>query len=127
MLIGVFRMLTGVGCEHLPELKKLALSSDASLLHDVPDDLGRIAKRLVKNWWTHHGLPYCLQKIKEENQVSFTTKYFDEGSVLLSNNLFLRSRRLMQILNVILQTEVMVEPLVMARQRCLPQKLSLLL
>jgi hypothetical protein len=49
------------------ELKKLALSSDASLLDDLPEDLGWIAKRLMKNWWTKHGLPYCMQKIEEEN------------------------------------------------------------
>jgi hypothetical protein len=45
----------------------LALSSDASLLDDLPEDLGWIAKRLMKNWWTKHGLPYCMQKIEEEN------------------------------------------------------------
>jgi hypothetical protein len=58
------------------ELKKLALSSDASLLDDLPEDLGWIAKRLMKNWWTKHGLPYCMQKIEEENWVSFITLYF---------------------------------------------------
>jgi hypothetical protein len=70
-LIGVFKMLAGVECGHLPELKKLVLSCDDSLLHDVPDDVGRIAKRLVKNWWVKHGLTYCMQKIEEENRVSF--------------------------------------------------------
>jgi ElaB/YqjD/DUF883 family membrane-anchored ribosome-binding protein len=47
-LIGIFEMLVGEGCDHLAELKKLALSCDASLLEDFPEDLGRIAKRLVK-------------------------------------------------------------------------------
>jgi hypothetical protein len=45
-LIGVFKMLVGVECEHLPELKKLALSYNDSLLHDVLDDVGQIAKNL---------------------------------------------------------------------------------
>jgi hypothetical protein len=40
-------MLARVGCEHLLELKMLALSCDDSLLHDVPDDVGQIAKKLV--------------------------------------------------------------------------------
>jgi hypothetical protein len=40
-LIDVFKMLAGVGCEHLPELRKSALSCDASLLQDVPDDHGK--------------------------------------------------------------------------------------
>jgi hypothetical protein len=66
-------MLAGEGYEHLPELKKLALSCDASVLQDFPMETGRIAKRLVKNWWTKHGLSYCMQKIKEENRVSFGT------------------------------------------------------
>jgi hypothetical protein len=77
-LVGVFKMLTEVNCKHLPELKKLALSYDASILHDVSDDIGRIAKKLVRNWSTNHGLPDCMQKIEEENRVSFTTMCFDE-------------------------------------------------
>jgi hypothetical protein len=75
-MIGVFKMLAGVECEHLPELKKLALSCDDSLLHDVPKVVGRIAKKLVKNWWVKHGLPYCMQKIEEENHVSFIAMIF---------------------------------------------------
>jgi hypothetical protein len=56
-LVGVFMMLAGVECKHLPKLKKLALSCDASILHDVLNDIGRIAKKHVENWWTNHGLP----------------------------------------------------------------------
>jgi hypothetical protein len=51
-LIGIFQMLAGEGCGHLLELKKLALSCDASLLQDFPAEVDRIAKKLVKNWWT---------------------------------------------------------------------------
>jgi hypothetical protein len=69
-------VLVGKGCEHLSELKKLALSYDASLLEDFPEDLVQIAKRLVKNWWTKHGLLFCIQKIEEENWVSFITIFF---------------------------------------------------
>jgi hypothetical protein len=42
-------MLVRVEFEHLPELKKIALSCNDSLLHDVPNDVGWIAKKLVKN------------------------------------------------------------------------------
>jgi hypothetical protein len=70
-LIGIFQMLAGEGCEHLMELKKLAHSCNASILQNFPMKTGRIAKRLVKNWSNLHGLPYCLQKIEEENRVSF--------------------------------------------------------
>jgi hypothetical protein len=66
-----------VQCGHLPELKKLALSCDDSLLHDVPGDLGRIVKKLMKNWWIKHDLPSCMQKIEEENRVSFIAMISD--------------------------------------------------
>jgi hypothetical protein len=58
MLVGVFKMLVGVECEHLPKLKNLVLSCDSSFVHDVPDDIGRIAKKLVKNWWRTGKLRY---------------------------------------------------------------------
>jgi hypothetical protein len=51
-------MLVGVECEHLPKLKKLVLSCDSSFVHDVSDDIGRIAKKLVKNWWRTSKLRY---------------------------------------------------------------------
>jgi MoaA/NifB/PqqE/SkfB family radical SAM enzyme len=41
---GIFKMLAVVNYEHLPELRKLATSSDASLLHEIPSDIGKIAK-----------------------------------------------------------------------------------
>jgi hypothetical protein len=63
-------MLAREGCEHLPELKKLVLSCDASVLQDFPMETGQITKKLMKNWWTKHGLLYYMQKIKEENRVS---------------------------------------------------------
>jgi hypothetical protein len=47
--IGVFKTPAGVDSGHLPELKKLALSCDDSLLHNVPDDVGWIVRKLVKN------------------------------------------------------------------------------
>jgi hypothetical protein len=71
-------MVAGVECEHLLELKKWALSCDASILHDVLDDIGRIVKKLMRNWWTNNGLPYCMHKIEEENPVSFATMCLDE-------------------------------------------------
>jgi hypothetical protein len=38
---GILKMLARVGCEHLPELQKLAVSSNASLLHEIPTDIGK--------------------------------------------------------------------------------------
>jgi hypothetical protein len=71
------RFLRGWSVSILPELKKLVLSCSDSLLHDVPDDVGRIAIKLVKNWRVKHGLPYCIQKIEEENRVSFVAIILD--------------------------------------------------
>jgi hypothetical protein len=73
---GVLMMLAGVECGHLSELKKLALSCDVSVLHNVTDDLSKIARKLVRYWWTEHGLSYCMQKVVEENRVSFATIHF---------------------------------------------------
>jgi hypothetical protein len=106
-LICVFQMLAGEGCEHLPELKKLALSCDASVLQDFPMEAGRIAKRLMKNWWTKHGLPYCMQKTEEENRVSFGT--LSLGVTLrmsLFNFLFLVNLKLMKVSEVVMVTRV---------------------
>jgi hypothetical protein len=100
--VGVFQMLAGEGCEHLLELKKLALSCDASVLRDFPIETGWIAKKLVKNWWTKHGLPYCMQKIEEENRVSFGIQSLQINlCVSLPNSLFLTSLRVMEALKVI--------------------------
>jgi hypothetical protein len=96
-------MLTGEGCEHLSELKKLALSCDPSVLQDFPMEANRIAKRLVKNWWTKHGLPYCMQMIEEENQVSSATLFLRvDWCISLSNCFFLTSPRWMKILEVVM-------------------------
>jgi hypothetical protein len=74
-LIGIFQMLAGEGCEHMSELRKLAHFYDALVLQNFPMEIGHIAKRLVKNWWNAHGLPYCMRKIEEENRVSFAIYY----------------------------------------------------
>jgi hypothetical protein len=95
-------MLAGEGCEHLSELKKLDLSCDASVLWDFLTETGWIAKTFVKNWWTKHGLPYCMQKIKEENRVSSSTLSLGADLCMsLSNYLLLTSLKLLKILEVV--------------------------
>jgi hypothetical protein len=68
---GILRMLAEVECGHQPELQKLVISCDASLQHDIPEHLGKIARKLVQNCWTNHGLSYCMQWVEELNRVSF--------------------------------------------------------
>jgi hypothetical protein len=60
IVVGILKMLTEVGCEHIPELWKLAVSRDASLLHEIPEDMGKIAWKLVRRRWMNHVLPYCI-------------------------------------------------------------------
>jgi hypothetical protein len=74
IVAGILKMLAGVGCEHISELWKLAVLSDASLLPEILEDIGKIAGKLVRRWWMNHGLPYWMQHLKEENQVSFISK-----------------------------------------------------
>jgi hypothetical protein len=64
-LVSVFQMLAEEGCEHVPELKELALSYNDLVLQDFPMETSLVAKRFVKNWWTKHDLPYCMQKSRK--------------------------------------------------------------
>jgi hypothetical protein len=96
-LIGILWMLAAEGCGHLPRLKELAVSCNASLLQDFPKDLSKIAKRLVTHWWTQKGMPYCMQKIEEENGLSSGTLFLVDKFISPSNDLFLTSRRPMRI------------------------------
>jgi hypothetical protein len=80
---GILRMFVVVQCGHLPELQRLEISSDTLLLQKIPDDIGKIAGKHVRNWWTNHGLLYCMQWVEEDNRVSsisvplFASKYIE--------------------------------------------------
>jgi hypothetical protein len=68
-------MLQESNCEHLPGLGPLAGSSNASLPHDIPTEVQRLASRLVRMWWSGHGLPEVLRCLKKENEhVSFVSR-----------------------------------------------------
>jgi hypothetical protein len=96
-LIGIFQKLAGEGHEHVLELRKLANSYDASILQNLPVETSHIAKRLVKNWWNVHGLPYCMRKIEEDNGVTFGI-YYLQATLCLHRLicLFLSSLKLMK-------------------------------
>jgi hypothetical protein len=47
---GILKMLAGEKCDHLLELRKLAMCCNDSILHDIPNDLAKIARRLLRNW-----------------------------------------------------------------------------
>jgi hypothetical protein len=80
-------------------------------------EVGQIAKRIVKNWWTKHGLPYYMQKIDKEIRVSSAALFLEvDKRISLSNCLFLTSPRLMKIPVAMVAMRVSRLP-VMARKR----------
>jgi hypothetical protein len=50
-------MLNGEGCQELGQLRDLATSRDTAILQDVPEDVQKMAWRIVRRWWKPHGLP----------------------------------------------------------------------
>jgi acyl-CoA thioesterase FadM len=109
-------MLAGEGCVHVSELRKLAHSYDA--------------KRLVKNWWNAHGLPYCLHKIDEENRVSFII-YCLRASLYVTRMtcLFFSSLKLMKALEATAPVRALKRAEMVRGQRLLregPSRLKLL-
>jgi hypothetical protein len=61
---GVLNMLNGKGCQELTRLRDLAISRDATVLEDAPDDVHRLAGRIVRKWWKLHGLPDALRRLE---------------------------------------------------------------
>jgi hypothetical protein len=47
---GVLNMLNNTGYQELSQLRGLATSSDTSVVENVPNDVRRLAGRLVKKW-----------------------------------------------------------------------------
>jgi hypothetical protein len=58
---GVMNKLNGTSCQELSHLRRVAASSDAFLVQNIPTDVWRLAKHLVQNWWKSHGLPEALR------------------------------------------------------------------
>jgi hypothetical protein len=117
-LIGLFQILATEGCEHVTELRKLAHSYDASVLQNFLVETIHIAKRLVKNWWNAHGLPYCMCKIEEENWVCFVIHCFHATlSADRLTCLMLSSLKLMKALEVRVPTRALKRAEI-ARGRC---------
>jgi hypothetical protein len=36
-------------------------SCDASILDDIPDEIGKLTGRIVRKWWATHGFPYIYR------------------------------------------------------------------
>jgi hypothetical protein len=58
-LVGALRMLyENANCGHLEGLEAIMNSYDVSLLNDIPEEIVKFLRRIVKRWWSSHGLPY---------------------------------------------------------------------
>jgi hypothetical protein len=46
-------------CGHLEELEAIINSCDTSILDDIPEETTKLSGRIVRRWWTSHGLLYA--------------------------------------------------------------------
>jgi hypothetical protein len=56
----------------VPELQRLAISSNASWLNEILVDIGKITGKLVRRWWNQHGLLYCMKCLKDGSVLGAT-------------------------------------------------------
>jgi hypothetical protein len=68
-------MLNGEGCQELGRLDDLATSCDATMLEDVPEDVHKLAGRIMRRWWKPHGLPLALCHL--EAACAATVSHYD--------------------------------------------------
>jgi hypothetical protein len=50
----------------------LAASHDTAVLEDVPEDVHRLAERIVRRWWKPHGLPEALHWLEAAHAVTIS-------------------------------------------------------
>jgi hypothetical protein len=69
-LVGVLKKLHGhAKCCHVDGLDAIMSSCDASILYEIPDDIAKLAGRIVRRWWSLHGLPYVTDVFRVELEV----------------------------------------------------------
>jgi hypothetical protein len=58
----VLRMLyKNANCCHIEELQTIMNSCDASILDDIPDEIGKLSEGIVRKWWALHGFLYVME------------------------------------------------------------------
>jgi hypothetical protein len=67
---GVLNMMNGKGCQELGRLHDLATSRDAAMLEGVPEDVHKLAGRIMRRWWKPHGLPEALRWLEATHAVT---------------------------------------------------------
>jgi hypothetical protein len=60
-ITGVLRMHYENDCGHVEQLQTIMNSCGASILGDIPEEIGKLAGRIVSKWWVTHGLPYVME------------------------------------------------------------------
>jgi hypothetical protein len=64
---GVLSMLNSKGGQEVGLLGRLAASSDATVLQDVLEDVGKLAGWIVQRWWKMNGLSEALRRLEAAN------------------------------------------------------------
>jgi hypothetical protein len=65
-------MLYDSGCEHIEGLQLIMASCEASIPEDLPPELMKLTARIVKRWWSEHGLTDVANRLGKEPEVSLS-------------------------------------------------------
>jgi hypothetical protein len=69
-LLGILKMLQGhAKCRHVDGLDAIMSSCDGSIPDEIPDDIAKLTARIVKRWWSLHGLLYVTEVFCVEPEV----------------------------------------------------------
>jgi hypothetical protein len=63
-------------CRHVDGLESIMAACDASILDEVPENISKLSARIIKRWWSLHGLPYVTDAFCIELEV----RLFDSAS-----------------------------------------------
>jgi hypothetical protein len=73
----------------LDGLDAIMSSCDASILDEIPNDIAKLATRIVKRWWTSHGLPYVIDTFCIEPEVGISIACYGVSELLVLTCFFL--------------------------------------
>jgi hypothetical protein len=64
-------------CGHIEVLEAIMNSCDASILDDIPEDIGKFTGRIVWKLWALHGLPYVMDVFRIVPEVRIFVAPYD--------------------------------------------------
>jgi hypothetical protein len=60
-IAGILRLLyENANCGHIEGLEAIMNSCYASILDDIPEEIGKLSGCIVRKWWGSHGLLYVI-------------------------------------------------------------------